>query len=72
MSEKKEPKKQIALKPYTLKELSELYGVDWRTFKAWLQPFLAEIGEKKGRYYQIQQVRVIFKKLELPSMIDLD
>ncbi|HSY76629.1 MAG TPA: MerR family transcriptional regulator [Bacteroidia bacterium] len=72
MSENKENKKQIALKPYTLKELSELYGVDWRTLKSWLQPFLAEIGEKKGRYYQIPQVRVIFKKLDLPSIIEVD
>lgn len=72
MSENKENKKQIALKPYTLKELSDLYGVDWRTLKLWLQPFLAEIGEKKGRYYQIPQVRVIFKKLDLPSMIAVD
>ena len=66
-----EIKKQIALKPYTLKELSELYGMDWRTFKKWLEPFQSEIGEKKGRYYQIPQVRIIFKKLDLPSMIDV-
>jgi len=66
-----EIKKQIAMKPNTLKELSELYGMDWRTFKKWLEPFQSEIGEKKGRYYQIPQVRIIFKKLDLPSMIDV-
>ena len=72
MSENKENNKQIILKPYSLNELSKLYGVDWRTLKVWLKPFLAEIGEKKGRYYTIPQVKIIFKKLDLPSKIDIE
>jgi hypothetical protein len=72
MTELKEVKKQIALKPYTLKELSAIYGMNWRTFKKWLVPFQDEIGEKRGRYYQIPQVRTIFKKLDLPCMLDVD
>lgn len=73
MSEKKELKEQkpmIQLKPYTLCEISKLYGVDWRTLKMWIQPFLKEIGDKRGRYYTIPQVRIIFEKLELPSLIE--
>ena len=72
MSENKENNKQIVLKPYTLNELAKLYGVNFRTLKVWLEPFLSEIGEKKGRYYQIPQVRIIFKKLDLPSKIDIE
>jgi hypothetical protein len=64
--------KMILLKPYSLKELAEIYEIDWRTFKKWLIPFEEEIGKKEGRYYKIPQVRVIFRKLELPSPIDLD
>ena len=71
MSENNENDK-IALKPYTLNELSKLYGVNFRTLKVWLKPFLSEIGEKKGRYYTIPQVKIIFKKLDLPSKIDLE
>ena len=64
--------KMILLKPYSLKELAEIYEIDWRTFKKWLKPFEEEIGKKEGRYYKIPQVRTIFRKLELPSVIDTD
>lgn len=60
----------IHIKPYTLKELSILYGVDSRTIKVWLTPFTKEIGEKLGRYYTIPQVKIIFEKLDLPSIAD--
>lgn len=60
----------IHIKPYTLKELAILYGVDSRTFKTWLVPFNKQLGEKIGRYYMIAQVKVIFEKLDLPSIAD--
>lgn len=72
MSDKKEfneKKSSIQLKPYTLSEISKLYSVDWRTLKLWIEPFLKEIGQKRGRYYTIPQVRIIFEKLDLPSLI---
>lgn len=61
--------KMILLKPYSLKELADIYEVDWRTFKKWLKPFDTEIGKKVGRYYNIPQVRIIFRKLDLPCAI---
>jgi transcription initiation factor TFIIIB Brf1 subunit/transcription initiation factor TFIIB len=60
----------IMLKPYSLTELANLYKVDRRTIKNWLQPFLEELGEKRGRFYTITQVKIIFKKLSLPSFIE--
>jgi transcriptional regulator GlxA family with amidase domain len=60
----------IQIKPYTLKELAILYGVDSRTFKTWLEPFKKDIGQKIGRYYMIAQVKVIFEKLDLPCYAD--
>lgn len=70
MSENNEDKKQVPLKPYTLKELSALYGMNPKTLRKWLKPFQSEIGEKKGYYFQIPQVRIIFEKLDLPSIND--
>lgn len=61
---------QIIVKPYTLSELSDIYGVDWRTVRIWLEPYEEEIGKRRGRYYTIPQVRIIFDKLGLPYMID--
>ena len=59
----------IKLKPYSLTELTKLYGVCIKTMKKWLEPFKEEIGNKKGRFYTISQVRLIFEKLGLPAEI---
>lgn len=68
----RDPKSLIPLKPYTLKELGELYGVDWRTFKRWIKPFTDEIGPRQGRFYTVSQVKIMFGRLGLPSMLEAD
>ena len=55
------------IKPYSYKELKFLYGVSYKTLKTWIQPFLTEIGEKRGRYFTIKQIKVIFEKLGMPD-----
>ena len=57
------------LKPYSMKELAEMYDVCGKTFKRWLVPFGKEVGERHGRYYNINQVKVIFEKLGLPGKV---
>lgn len=61
--------RKIPLRPYTLKELAILYGVNKRTFKAWLKPHEEEIGEHDGWYYLIPQVKIIFARLGLPATL---
>jgi len=62
----------MELKPYTISELSRIYGVDHRTFTKWISPFADEIGKRIGWYYSIPQVKLIFQKLLLPSIIDTE
>ena len=62
----------VSLKPYSLTELSKLYSVCIKTMKRWMKPFLAEIGEKNGRFYTISQVKIIFSKIGLPGQISAD
>lgn len=60
----------IEIKQYKLKELAHLYNnISTKTLKKWLEPFKEEIGERKGHYYSIPQVRVIFKKLGYPGIL---
>jgi len=54
------------IKPYSTKELASIYDVCDKTMKKWIKPFLAEIGEKNGRYYSVAQVKIIFDKLGVP------
>lgn len=58
------------IKPYKHKELSDLYGVSKKTFTKWLIPFREKIGERKGHYYSVEQVRIIFTLLGIPSNLD--
>lgn len=64
------PFKQI--KPYKHKELSDLYGVSRQTFSKWLIPLKGKIGERQGHYYSVEQVRIIFVSLGVPSNFDGD
>lgn len=62
-----EPEQRIiVLKPYSAKELAAMYGVDKRTFLRWLTESQPQIGPRKGRFYIIPQVKVIFIELGVP------
>jgi hypothetical protein len=50
----------ITKRPYTYKELMQIYGVSRRTMMNWLKPYKEEIGDKRGRYLTIIQVGIIF------------
>ncbi len=54
------------IKPYSGKELSDIYGISVKTFLKWLKPFTKEVGDKKGRFYNVLQVEIIFARLGLP------
>jgi hypothetical protein len=40
--------------------------------KKWIAPFNKDIGEKVGRYYNANQVKIIFEKLGLPGDYELE
>lgn len=57
----------VEIKPYSLTEISGMYGISNGIMKRWLAPHHAAIGEKVGRYYNALQVKIIFEKLGLPG-----
>lgn len=72
MSEAKETIR-IPMKPYTTKELIQIYGnISRNTFKNWLEPIQELIGERRGYYYSIRQVKIIFSVLQLPSCVIIE
>jgi len=60
----------VAIKPYSLSELAELYGVTNRTMRNWLTSHKHQIGERIGWLYNTRQVKIIFEILGLPGNID--
>jgi hypothetical protein len=55
------------LKPYTKKELAIFYKVSTYCFSTMISNFQKEIGKKKGWYYSVKQVQIIFEKLGYPD-----
>ena len=57
----------LLIKPYTLKELAAIYGMNRKTMSRWLKRHKDAIGEREGYYYSIIQVNVILDKLGTPG-----
>jgi hypothetical protein len=58
---------KFPMRAYTAMELSRFYKVCKKTFMRWLRPFEEQIGERQGRYYNINQVKTIIEKLGMPG-----
>ena len=58
---------EVNIRPYSLTELSGLYGVSNHTMKNWIAPHQLAVGNKIGRLYTALQVKTIFEKLGLPG-----
>ena len=48
-----ETKTIIQVKPYSSKEIADLYGVSTKTLYKWLSPLKKKIGDRRGRYYTV-------------------
>ena len=59
--------KTIEIRPYSLTELAQIYGVTNRTMKNWIIRHAEAVGEKIGRLYTTLQIKIIFEKLGLPG-----
>lgn len=62
---------KFMLKAYSPKEIRNLYGVSALTYRKWTESFKDEIGELKGKYYTVSQVKIITDKLGVPGIIEL-
>lgn len=58
---------QNETKPLNYKQLAAIYDVTHRTLKSWLEPFMDEIGEIRGKTFTLKQIRIIYDKLGEPK-----
>ncbi|MDZ7648439.1 MAG: hypothetical protein U5K54_15325 [Cytophagales bacterium] len=61
----------FVLKPLTHKQLAQMYGVSWITFRNWIKKVEQEVGKKTGHFYHVPQVRTIFKLFGIPRKINV-
>ncbi|RYY70765.1 MAG: hypothetical protein EOO13_05475 [Chitinophagaceae bacterium] len=57
---------------YSISQLCDLYGVSYKTIRRMLDPIADLIGERMGRHYTINQVKVIFRELGVPNQNNTD
>ncbi len=55
--------------PSTTTMLADAYGVTRKTMRKWLKPICDKIGKRKGNYYSVGQVGIIYKLLVPPFKI---
>ena len=58
---------QKEMKPLNYKQLAAIYEVSHKTLKSWLEPVMEEVGEMRGRFFTLKQVRIIYDKLGAPK-----
>lgn len=58
---------ETKIKPYTSKEMADLYGVSPKTLRTWLLPHRKAVGERKSKYFTARQVRIIFERIGEPG-----
>jgi len=52
------------IRPMTIQQLADRWGVSRRTVRRWLRPFADEIGPRQGNMFTPQQVKIILGHLE--------
>jgi hypothetical protein len=62
---------KFILKAYSPKEIRGFYGVSIRTFNKWIEDFKTDIGDVKGKFYTVTQVKFIIEKLGTPGTLEL-
>lgn len=58
----------LEARPYTQKQLAIYYGVSVKVLKNWLKNFTELLGARKGHFYNLEQVKIIFDKLGVPEI----
>ncbi len=61
-------KGNLFIKPYRLKDLAAIFGINPLTMKRWMGKY-PELEKKDGFYYSIQQVEFTIEKFGLPRKI---
>ena len=66
-NQKQEETNEMVLVPMNGVQIAKLYGIGMKTFRKWIAPHKYEIGEKRGRFYTIKQVKIILEKFGIPG-----
>jgi len=61
---------KFIVRPYMLKDLAIYYNVCTRTLRRWINKLAPEVGNKKMKFFTVEQVKIIITALGTPEKID--
>ena len=61
---------KLIIKPYRMKDLAAIYGVDVRTLRNWMSKLAPTIIRKQAKYFLVQEVAAIVTALGVPKKAD--
>jgi hypothetical protein len=60
----------LIVKPYRLSDLAEIFDVNRKTMRRWIDKYPEELGKSEGKYYfSVRQVEFCLEKFGLPGKI---
>lgn len=64
-------RRTLHIKEYTLQDLADVYEMSKYRMRCRIAKYKKQIGKREGYFYEIEQVRIIFQLIPLPSDIDI-
>lgn len=65
-----ETKQTIELRPYSKKELRELYGISVTTFRKWIENHADFFGNKYRKLFTVKEIEFIFQTFGIPKNVE--
>ncbi len=59
----------LFVKPYRLSDLSNIFDVNRKTMRKWMDKHPEELGKREGKYFSIRQVQFCLQQFGLPGKI---
>ena len=60
---------KLFVKPYRLSDLAEIFDVNRKTMRKWLDKYPDELGKREGKYFSVRQVQFCLEKFGLPGKV---
>jgi hypothetical protein len=60
---------KLIIRPYRMIDLTQIFDVNYKTFKRWVSNIEKELGKPNGKYYSIRQVEYMIAQFGLPRIV---
>lgn len=59
----------LIVKPYRLSDLAEIFDVNRKTMRKWMDKYPEDLSRHEGKYFSVRQVEFCLDKFGLPGRV---